>query len=71
MNDSNMGSNPNLIVESDFSTPINQRYPDYTGTPGYTIDRWKVPEEKKAELLMDMKWPSVLHPLVKIWKGAL
>ena len=35
------GSNPNLLINSDFRDPINQRgQTEYTGV-GYTIDRWR------------------------------
>lgn len=69
MNDSNMGSSPNIFVGWDFYPTTGQR--NSVGYTGYTIGRWKVPpEEKKGQLLIDMNWPVVLHQLVKEWQAA-
>lgn len=66
-------SNPNLLINSDFRNPINQRdkisysIPDNT----YTIDRWKVLSKKATLYVNDgyIKLSSISGPSYFIQKG--
>ena len=37
-----ISSNPNLLINSDFRNPVNQRGRIVYDEPGYTIDRWRM-----------------------------